>query len=164
MFDQKSVEGSPERAADRGRPDAGLVDAARDFERSLGNPEVVQRVVQKFGEGIVELIGMRRDGHMEAEELAAQIRTLCQSCGAVFMGEDPAYLPVPGWNDRRLAMNIMVLLGGDAVRAAPSPAAALLEWFARQIMAADQSDDPDIGKKLQASAASVMDTFIGTPA
>lgn len=172
MTDPRTVEGSKERAADRGAPDRALVDAARTAGDSLGNPAVVERLVQGFCHRIIEICKWRRDGDVDADEMTRQIYGECERVGAIFMGGESPYTAVPGWNTPRgLGMAITVLLGGEAVRAAESPAAALFRWLAAQLMAAYQAmtaegaaDVDEVGERAQACITSIIDTLLGTPA
>lgn len=172
MTDPRTVEGSKERAADRGAPDRALVEAARTVGDSLGNPAVVERLVQGSCHRLLEFFKWRRTGQIDADELVSQIRGECTSMGAIFMGGESPYAAVPGWNSSRgLGMAITVLLGGEAVRAAESPAAALFEWLAGQLMVAylemnaeGAADVDEVGASAQACITSVIDTLLGTRA
>lgn len=169
MTDPRTVEGSKERAAERGAPDRALVEAARTAGDSLGNPAVVERLVQGFCHRVVEICKWRRNGDIDADEMTRQIRGESGRVGAIFMGGESPYAAVHGWNSPRgVGMAITVLLGGEAVRAAESPAAALFEWLAAQLMsaylamAAEGAADVDaVGARAQASITSVIDTLLG---
>lgn len=175
MADQRTVEGSKERAAERGAPDLGLVEAARDADRSLGNPAVVERLVQGFCHRVVEILSWRRTGQIDADEMVEQLRGECERVGGQFVGAGPeggAYLPVAGWNTRHaLGMTIMVLLGGERVvrSGASNAGAALFEWLAEQLgdaylsMAQEDAEAPDVdavGERAQAAIVSVIDTLV----
>lgn len=172
MTDPRTVEGCKERAAERGAPDRALVKAARTAGDSLGNPAVVERLVQGSCHRLMEFFKWRRTGQIDADELVAQIRSECTSMGAIFMGGESPYVAVPGWNSPRgIGVAITVLLGGEAVRAAESPAAALFEWLAAQLMsaylemAAEGASDVDaVGARAQASITSAIDTLLGVRA
>ncbi|EWS61506.1 MAG: hypothetical protein AB7O64_10635 [Methylibium sp.] len=172
MTDPRTVEGSKARAAKRGAPDRALIDAARTAGDSLGSPEVVERLVQGFCHRIVEIYKWRRNGDVDADEMTRQIHGECERVGSIFMGGESPYAAMPGWNTPRgVGMAITVLLRGEAVRAAESPAAALFRWLAAQlmdaylVMAAEGAADVDaVGARAQASITSVIDTLLGTPA
>lgn len=172
MTDPRAIEGSEERAAERGAPDVAVVDAARTAGDSLGSPAVVERLVQGSCHRLLEFFKWRRTGQIDADELVAQIRGECTSMGAIFMGDESPYTAVPGWNSPRgVGMAITVLLGGEAVRAAASPAAALFEWLAGQLMVAylamnaeGAADVDEMGERAQSCISSVIDTLLGTRA
>ncbi len=167
MTDPRAIEGSEERAAERGAPDVAVVDAARTAGDSLGSPAVVERLVQGSCHRLLEFFKWRRTGQIDAVELVAQIRGEC-----TIMGDESPYTAVPGWTSPRgVGMAITVLLGGEAVRAAASPAAALFEWLAGQLMVAylamnaeGAADVDEMGERAQSCISSVIDTLLGTRA
>ncbi len=166
MTDAVTIEGSKERAAERGEPDFGLVEAARTAGDSLGNPAVVERLVQGFCHRVVEMLAWRRDGTIDAVELVTKVRAECASLGAIFMGADPEFVAVAGWNtERGLGNAVKVSIGGDRVRMAGGAGPALFEWLAEQLMAAflsmDGGDQDAVGRRAQASITSVIDTLLG---
>lgn len=96
MTDPKEIEGSPERAADRGRAeDLGFPTGPKP---SLGNIDVVRGLVSEFAS---QVVGVRKQynagklDHMQAQE---RIFELAQEYGNIIMGADASYAAMP-WND-----------------------------------------------------------------
>lgn len=94
--DPKSIEGSPERAADRGREeDLGFVVTSKP---SLGDPDVVRGLVSEFASGIVSIRCRYNAGKLDGAKAQDQIRDLAREYGGVVMGRDSSYASMP-WND-----------------------------------------------------------------
>src|SRR3546814_5441525 len=129
-MDKREIEGSPERAADRGRQeDLGWPEGARPY---LGDPAVVRGLVQDFA---TEIIGIRADYNADkltGEQAQERIRAAAARWGGIFMGrggEDWSALP---WNSPdRIGRRIGLAVGleGDA-----DPGEALFLELARSLV------------------------------
>lgn len=108
MTDKREIEGSPERAADRGREeDLGF---SMDPRPSLGDADVVRGLVSKFGSDVVAV----RRGYLEdtltAKEAQARIRDLAREYGGIVMGRDESYFALPWNNEARLGRRIKLVV------------------------------------------------------
>lgn len=108
--DPRSIEGSPERAADRGREvELGFVASDKP---SLGNPDVVRGLVSEFASGVVAARGAWLKGK-EADP-KARIRELAVEYGNIIMGRDARFEALP-WNDpTRLGRRIRLVVPPEA--------------------------------------------------
>ena len=96
MTDPKELEGSPERAADRGREeDLGF--PVGDTP-SPGSPGVVRGLVSQFAVDVVDVRKRYNAGRLSGDEAQEQIRDLAVEYGNIVMGRDSRYAPLP-WND-----------------------------------------------------------------
>lgn len=95
--DPKSIEGSPERAEDRGRAD-DLEGIGAPGKPSLGDPDVVRGLVSEFAAGVVAVRKAFNAGKVDGDAAKEQIRDLAREYGGVVMGRDSSYLSLP-WND-----------------------------------------------------------------
>lgn len=108
MTDRKEIEGSPERAADRGRQeDLGF--PAGDVP-SLGSPSVVRGLVSQFAVEVVEVRKRYNAGRLSGDDAQEHIRDLAVEYGNIVMGRDSRYAPLP-WNDpARLGRRIKLVV------------------------------------------------------
>lgn len=108
MTDKKEIEGTPERAADRGREvDLGF---STDSRPSLGNADVVRELVSKFG---TDVVAIRRDyleDKLTGQEAQARIRDVARDYGAIVMGRDADYFALPWNSDTRLGRRIKLVV------------------------------------------------------
>ena len=96
MKDTRTVEGSPERAADRGRmEDLGF---SLSEKPSLGNPDVVRGMVTEFASQIVEARKLYNQDQLTGEQTQERVRELAREYGDIVMGRDERYDPLP-WHD-----------------------------------------------------------------
>lgn len=96
MNDPREIEGSAERAADRGRAeDLGV---SMDPRPSLGNAAVVRGLVSEFGVAVVDMRKQYNHGKLTGDQAQARVRDLAREYGHVIMGRDDRYDPLP-WND-----------------------------------------------------------------
>lgn len=95
-MDKREIEGSKERAEDRGRQDdLGFSLSAKP---SLGNPDVVRGLVSEFAG---QVVGVRKDYNEDRVDGAGaqdMIRELAREYGRIVMGLDDRYEAMP-WND-----------------------------------------------------------------
>ena len=95
-MDPKEIEGSPDRAADRGRAeDLGF---PMGDKPSLGSPEVVAGIMTEFASGVVDARKRYNQDKLTGEQAQAKVRELAAEYGAVVMGRDARYQALP-WND-----------------------------------------------------------------
>lgn len=94
-IDKRTIEGSPERAADRGR-EQGFEYFAQEGQ-PLGSPEVTEGLVRQF---LSECIDARLAIHEERltpEAGKAKMQAASKRYAAIFMGADSSYAASP-WN------------------------------------------------------------------
>lgn len=96
MTDPKEIEGSAERAADRGREeDLGIVlPTDRPF---LGDAAVVRGLVSEFASQVVAVRKAYNADKMSGVQAQQRIRELAREYGDVVMGRDPSYTAM-AWN------------------------------------------------------------------
>lgn len=105
-MDEKGIEGSAARAADRGKAeDLGFVVSDKP---SLGNPDVVRALVSEFAAAVVGVRGAwaRADG---GGSPVVQIRELAREYGRIIMGHDDRYASLPWNNPDRLGRRIRLV-------------------------------------------------------
>jgi hypothetical protein len=96
MIDPREVEGTPERAADRGREqDLGIVVTDKP---SLGSAPVVQGLVSEFAGAVVNVRKRYNQDKLSGEQAQAEVRALAKEYGDIVMGRDQRYQALP-WND-----------------------------------------------------------------
>jgi hypothetical protein len=96
MQDPKEIEGTPERAADRGREeDLGF--PSPGAMPSLGNPAVVRAMVSEFAGAVVGVRRLYNEDKLTGDQSLAQIHDLATEYGGVVMGRDARYQSLP-WN------------------------------------------------------------------
>lgn len=106
MTDPRTIEGTPERAADRGRGDE--LEFAEDARPSLGDPSVTRGLVSEFAAECVDVRKRYNLDKLSGEQALEELRRLAQEYGAVVMGRSDKYAtqrwhsPGPG----RLGMRI----------------------------------------------------------
>lgn len=112
MTDPREIEGTLERAADRGRADD--LGFSMDQRPSLGNADVVRNLVSTFAGRVVET---RKQYHLDkltGEQAQARVRELSKEYGDIIMGRSAAYDALP-WNDpARLGRRIKLVVPGVA--------------------------------------------------
>lgn len=108
MTDKREIEGTTERAADRGREvDLGF---SMDPRPSLGDAGVVRDLVSKFGTDVVAVRREYLEDKLTGQEAQARIRDLARDYGAIVMGRDQDYFALP-WNcDTRLGRRIKLVV------------------------------------------------------
>lgn len=115
MTDKREIEGSAERAADRGREeDLGF---SMDPRPSLGDAGVVRALVSEFGSLIVATRKAYNLDQLTAEQAQERVHDIASEYGDVVMGRDPKYFAMP-WNDptrlgRRIRLVIPPIVGID---------------------------------------------------
>lgn len=108
MTDPREIEGSPERAADRGRAeDLGF---SMDPRPSLGNADVVRGLVSEFAAAIVDTRKQYNLDKLTSEQAQARVHELAKEYGDTIMGRDSRYATLP-WNDpTRLGRRIKLVV------------------------------------------------------
>lgn len=115
MTDPREIEGSPERAADRGRAeDLGF---SMDSRPSLGNADVVRGLVSEFAAAVVDVRKQYNQDKLSGEQAQAGVRELAREYGAIVMGRDAQYDALP-WNSperlgRRIKLVVPAVAGID---------------------------------------------------
>lgn len=108
MTDPREIEGSPERAADRGRAeDLGF---SMDPRPSLGDANVVRGLVSEFAAAIVEARKQYNLDQLTGEQAKDRVRELAKEYGDTIMGRNARYFSLP-WNDpARLGRRIKLVV------------------------------------------------------
>lgn len=106
MTDKRSVEGSAERAADRGN-DFGF---SMDSRPSLGNQDVVRGIMSEFGADIVNVRKQYNQDKLDSEQAQAKVRELAKSYGDIVMGRDARYDALPWNSPERLGRRIKLVV------------------------------------------------------
>lgn len=115
MTDPREIEGTPERAADRGRAeDLGFPMESRP---SLGNADVVRGLVSEFASQVVDVRKQYNLDKLTGEQAQQRVHELAREYGAVVMGKDARYLALT-WNDpdrlgRRIKLVVPATPGVD---------------------------------------------------
>lgn len=94
-IDKRTIEGSPERAADRGR-EQGFEYFAQDGQQ-LASAEVVEALVRQF---LTECLDARvaiHEERLKPDEATEKMQAAAKRYATIFMGGDSAYAPSP-WN------------------------------------------------------------------
>lgn len=108
MTDPREIEGTPERAADRGRAeDLGFSTSDRP---SLGNPDVVRALVSEFAGKVVEVRKAYNLDKFTGEQAQERIRGLAHQYGDIIMGRNSAYDALPWNSPERLGLRIRVVV------------------------------------------------------
>lgn len=106
-MDEKEIEGSAARAADRGKAeDLGFQVSDKP---SLGNPDVVRALVSEFAASVVAIRGewLRAGGGGKPSD---RVRELAQEYGRAIMGHDDRYAVLPWNNPDRLGRRIRLVV------------------------------------------------------
>ncbi|MBB3017680.1 hypothetical protein FHR70_000720 [Microvirga lupini] len=139
MTDPREIEGSPERAADRGRAeDLGF---SMDPRPSLGNVDVVRGLVSEFGSAIV---GVRKDYHedkLTGEQAQERVRELAREYGDIILGRSEKYFALP-WNDpSRLGRRIKLVV--PAAEGVSDPGELLFVTIGTSLMAIGKAHEEE---------------------
>jgi hypothetical protein len=116
----------------------------------LGNPNVVAGIVQPYLTEILEWVKARSAGTMTAPEMTARAHERAAAFARDFAGENPAYLPIEGWNTRvgGLQETIKADLGHywQSQRAAhgDDPYQVLYAWLVWAVVDALKDGDDDM--------------------
>lgn len=115
MQDPKEIEGSPERAADRGREeDLGF--PAPGALPYLGDALVVRGLVSEFAGAVIGLRRLYNEDKLSGEQSLAQVHDLAVEYGGVVMGRDARYQSLPWSSPDRLGRRInLVVPAADGV-------------------------------------------------
>ncbi len=110
MDNKVEVEGSPERAADRGRgEDLGFMPADKP---SLGDPGVVSGMVAEFAGAVVDVRRRYHEDKLSGDQAQAAILELAKEYGGIIMGRDDRFAAQPWHNVSRLGRRIRLVLAG----------------------------------------------------
>lgn len=122
MVDKVQIEGSAERAADRGQnmfADLGVGDL-------LNSTEVVEGLVRQF---LGELVDIRKGYNadtLESDRAITKVMAAANRYADVFMGKDSAYTTLPWNTPEQLGAHLKAVLGTDS-----EPEGAALDYFLR---------------------------------
>lgn len=163
MTDPREIEGSPERAADRGRAeDLGF---SMDPRPSLGDLGVVRALVSEFATRIVELRKQYNQDQVTGEQAQERVRALAREYGDVVMGRDASYFALP-WNDpARLGRRIRLVT--PPVDGVEDPGEQLFVTIGTSLMALaaaheqDRVSDEDAEKHAQGMLEDTANLLVG---
>jgi hypothetical protein len=79
---------------------------------SLGNMHAIDDLVRKFVFDILDRFDKVSAGVMTPDAASAEDKARCVALGKIFAGQDPAYQPLPDWNDSRLASFVRSTMSG----------------------------------------------------
>lgn len=163
-MDPKEIEGSPERAADRGREeDLGFKPPGS--RPSLGDPEVVRALVSEFAQQVVGVRRAYNEDKLSDQEAIDRIHELSVEYGRVVMGTGSGYEPLPWHDPSRLGRRIRLVLPAEDGIEDPgellffSIASSLMD-LAVQHENGRMSDD-DVRAKAQEMLADTADLILG---
>lgn len=113
MTDKRSIEGSAERAADRGRADD--LGFSMGSKPNLGNAAVVQSLVSEFGTAVVNIRKKYNKDELSGDQAKAAVVDVAEEYGNIIMGRDTRYEALP-WNSparlgRRISLVVPALDG-----------------------------------------------------
>lgn len=161
MTDPRLIEGSPERAADRGN-DFGF---SMDTRPSLGNADVVRGLVSEFAAAIVDTRKQYNLDKLSGEQAQQRVRELAREYGDTIMGRDSRYDAMP-WNDpARLGRRIKLVV--PTIDEVTDPGELLFLTIGTSLMsiaAAHESDrlpDKDAEKHTQAMLEDTANLIVG---
>jgi len=162
-MDKREIEGSPERAADRGRAeDLGWPAGDRP---SLGNPDVVIGLVRAFGAAVVDVRKRYNLDELTHDGALAAIDKLSGQYGDIAMGRDPAYEALPWNSPEQLGANIHKRL--PEANEDPDPGKALFLALARSLLdvaVAHEDGDMKDGEAqghIEAAISSIANLIVG---
>ncbi len=106
--DKRSIEGSAERAADRGRfEDLGFSTSSKP---NLGDAGVVKRLVSDFGMAVVNIRKKYNLDELTGEQAKAKLVELAEDYGNIIMGRDARYEALPWNSPARLGRRIKLVV------------------------------------------------------
>lgn len=163
MTDPREIEGSPERAADRGRAeDLGF---SMDARPSLGDANVVRGLVSEFAAAIVDTRKQYNLDKLTSEQAQERVHDLAKEYGDTIMGRDQRYAALP-WNDpSRLGRRIKLVV--PAIEDVTDPGELLFLTVGTSLMsiaAAHEQDrlpDTDAEKHTQAMLEDTANLIVG---
>lgn len=163
-MNKKSIEGSPERAADRGRAeDLGF--EMSDLP-SLGDPSVVRQLVVEFATAIINARKDYNADKLSGGQSQALIKGAVAKYGDIFMGLDKGFSALPWHSPEQLGERIRKVL---AVDGDTSPGHALFLSLGRSIVDIlvehenNRMTDVDAKNHLQAGIDSTIEVLMGYP-
>lgn len=121
MTDRKQIEGTEERAADRGRDQLGFPDV-NDLP-FLGDPAIVESLVRSFLGRVIDIRTAYNEDKMDGPEAAEAVQDAADQYARIFMGQDKGYAAQP-WNSPEQLGASLSAVGFD-----PDPAKACLGLF-----------------------------------
>ena len=164
MIDPREIEGSPERAADRGREeDLGFLVSDRP---SLGNPDVVRGLVSEFASSIVDVRKRYNQGKLSGEDAQDEIRGLAVEYGKIVLGKDDRFASLP-WNrpgglGRRIQLTTPAIDGVDdpGEQLFLTVGASLVDLA--QMLENDRMSEDDARAKVEDMLEDVVQLILGT--
>ena len=100
----------------------------------LGSPEVVGKIVQVFVDKIHETMLKKLHGEAFDGEMTSNLEQMSKSFSDIFLGKNPDYLPIRGWNCMDgLGFSVKMQLGENWTKRKPEydddPLQVLFGWL-----------------------------------
>lgn len=164
MDNKVEVEGSPERAADRGRAeDLGFEPVEKP---SLGNPDVVAGLVAEFAGAVVDVRRRYHEDKLTGDQAKSAILDLAKEYGAIVMGRDERFAAQPWHNPARLGRRIRLVMAG--AEGGGDPGEQLFETIGASLselavaMEAERISDAEAERQSKEMLADVVQLILGT--
>ena len=108
MTDKREIEGSPERAADRGRAD----DLGFSVSKipSLGNAHVIYSLMTEFASACVDIRKRYNKDEINDSQAKVELKDLAREYGNIIMGRDERYQALPWNSESRLGRRIKLVV------------------------------------------------------
>lgn len=108
MSDPREIEGTPERAADRGRADD--LGFSMGSKPNLGNADVIAGLLSEFGTAAVDIRKRYNEDKIDSEQAKKGIRDLAVEYGNIIMGRDGRYESMEWNSPDRLGRRIKLVV------------------------------------------------------
>jgi hypothetical protein len=135
----------------------------------LGSPAVVEKILAGFIREITGWIDARRSGAMTAPEMTAAVYERSKAFSAIFSGDDPAWVPVKGWNtrigglDSYLKIDLQHFWKEQHEAFDDDPFRVFFGWLVWSVADAVKLDDPDlVAMKMAGSIQDAVRELTGT--
>lgn len=169
--DRRKIEGTEERARDRGEPFGFefFSNETANASRYLGDPDDVEAIIREFASEAYEARRRAAAGEISPEDGLAALTAAVARYAGIFYGKEPgAYRAQGDWNTPdRLGRHIIERLGAEGD---PEDAAAALFWnVANQILKAQEEyaagslSDEDAQFRIAASIEDAQKILLGLP-
>ena len=165
MAGNEEVEGSEERAADRGRvmDHAGMAAGTGN----LGNPETAKQVIYDFLGAVNDTNTAFLKGEIDGATAQEKVVQSAQELADTFLGKNADYQGDAWFTEGGLGATLVSLQGGTMT--APEAAAAFSLGLADQLLSlstrfqADEVTEDDIQFQIDAIAENGLQVFLGLP-
>lgn len=129
-IDKREIEGTPERAADRGSAeDLGF---SMSNKPNLGNADVVTGILSEFGTAAVNIRKRYNQDKIDNSQAKHELRDLAVEYGNIIMGRDERYEAMPWNSPERLGRRIKLVV--PAVEGVDEPGELLFLTIGTSLM------------------------------